>query len=599
MEYVLPVPGDAVGVHASSTVAQDYRIGMRQVHRAVNRTSVQSEIRRTPLVTRSRAGGNGPEGMRQIGFDYGLSSAMNLAGLNGKLAMDALDLEWEYARSTAHFQFPEEQLGARSAYAGAAGFVRGTHNWRSFGLGGEYFSISPRYSSYALDTGDFRKGDFFAQSTEDFIALDYMGNDFSFYFNEPQPNFYKAGAEKRNIAFALVEDNDDDDQYEDQGLNDEPITERSQPNESGVYPGWDLDGDGVPDYNRNRNTIPDYLEPFFKYGQEEQVFYWGSDFNNNGVLDYFEDDSLPNYPYFKDEKGSHLFADWRTPLKGLSFRIGRYRIDQIAGPGRNHADYLSGSYRRLFPGRARLQWEHELKRIEDDIPNPVFQYHLIEGSVDVEADYGSVFVEDPLAMRHSLVNRGYLGTQWAPVHGLNLHNNLRYELNAQQEDQFADGTAQKGDELNTLALVNKAAYTWAWGRLVVQPMFKHTLLKQDMDGGTGPGGLSVRRDVTEAVPIFRVDCRFTDRTSLELGAEGFPFFKERFIDRKNRLLDFASQTYLGQLKRKGVSGGFNVFIIMGLQYTRKEFDEPDLPSGSFVRSFFQVFIGEQILAAAQ
>jgi hypothetical protein len=118
-------------------------------------------------------------------------------------------------------------------------------------------------------------------------------------------------------------------------------------------------------------------------------------------------------------------------------------------------------------------------------------------------------------------------------------------------------------------------------------------------GGTGPGGVAVRKDVTQIVPIFRTDCRFTDRTSLELGAEGFPFFEERFIDRENKLLDFSSQTYLAQLKRKGMSGGFNVFITMGLQYTKKKFDEPDLPSGSFVRSFFQVFIGEQILAAAQ
>jgi hypothetical protein len=86
---------------------------------------------------------------------------------------------------------------------------------------------------------------------------------------------------------------------------------------------------------------------------------------------------------------------------------------------------------------------------------------------------------------------------------------------------------------------------------------------------------------------------------MELGAEGVPFFQERFIDRENELFDFKSQTYLGQLKMKGRSGGFDVFIITGLQYTKKEFDEPDLPSGSFVRSFFQVFLGEQVLAASQ
>jgi hypothetical protein len=600
VEYQLPVPGDAVGVQTSSTVAQDYRIGMRQTHRALNRTSVQTEIRQTPLVTRGRSTGDGSDSPQRVALDYGLSSAMSQAGIDGRLALGELDLEWEYARSVQYFQYPEEQIGTRSSYVGEAYFVRGTQAWWKLLLGGEFFSVNPRYSSYALDNRDFRKGDSWIQNTQDYTSLEYMGNDFGFYFNEPQPNFYKGGADKRNSAYALVEDNDDGDQYEDQGLNDVPTVERSQPNESGVYPGWDLDQDGVPDYNRNRNSVPDYLEPFFKYEQEEQVFYWGDDFNNNGVLDYFEDDSLPDYPYDKDERGLHFFADWTTPLRGLSFRVGRYRIDQIAGSGRNHVDYVSGSYRRLFPGRARLQWEHQLKRVEDDIANPVFQYRLIQQMADVEGDYESVFLDDPLAMRRSAVNRGYVGTQWTPVRNLTLHNNLRYELNDQQRHALAGGTAQEAESHSTWALVNKADYTLKYWRFTVRPMFKHTLLKQDFGGaGGGPGGLSERRDITETTPSCRIDCRFTDRTSFELGAEGAPFLTERYLDHRDEQRDFSSQTYMGQLKRKGVSGGFNVFFLMGLQYTKKAYDEPALPSETFIRSFFQVFIGEQILAAAQ
>jgi len=599
VEHVVPVPGGAVGLSSSSTVGQDYRIGMRQVYRTVDRVKVLEEIRRTPLEIRSRSGGDGPGGAREVDFDYGLSSAMNIAGLNGKLALGDLNLEWEYARSTAHFQFPEEQIGSRSSYSGAAYFLRGTQEWWRLVLGGEYFSISPKYSSYAFDSGNYRQGDPVTPGREDYIVADYIGNNFGFYFNEPQKNTFRSGNDKRHMVFPLVEDNDDDDQYRDQGQSDEPVTVRTQPLESGVYPGWDLDKDGVPDYNRNRNNLPDYVEPFFKYWEEEQVFYWGNDFNHNGVLDYFEDDSLPDYPYYKDERGPHFFVDLRTPLRGLSFRVGRMRIDQIAGSGKNHVDYVSGSYRRVFPGRARLQWEHELKRVEDDIPNHTFQYLLIEEEVDIEGAYQSVFVEDPLSMRSSVVNRGYVGTRWTPVRGLNLHNNFRYELNHQKEDEFADGTAQGAEDLNTWALVNKANFAWNWNRLTLRPMFKHILLKQDMQNGTGPGGIARRQDITEIVPIFLANFAFTDRTSLELGAEGFPFFEERFIDREDESRDFSSQTYLGQIKMKGRSGGFKVFIITGVQYTRKEFDEPDLPSGSFVRSFFQVFIGEEILAASQ
>lgn len=598
IEYTVPLPDDAVGVRSLATVAGDYRIGMRQVHRAIDPVSLEQEIRQTPLVTRSRAGGAGTAAPRQIGLEYGLSSAMNLGGLNGVLALGGMNLEWEYARSMAHFQFPEEQLGARSSYSGAAWFLRGTQDWLRVSVGGEYFRVSPKYSSYAYDSGNFREGNALFKGSDDFITAGYMGNAFGYYFNEPQANILRVGYPKRNMVFPVVEDNDDDDQYADQSQSDEPFAQRTQPLMAGVYPGWDLDDDGVPDYNRNRNHLPDYLEPFFKYWQEEQVFNWGDDFNHNGVLDYFEDDSLPDYPYYKDERGTHLFVDWRLPLRGLSLRLGRYRINQVSGSGRNHSDYAVGSFRRVFPGRGRVQWEHQIERVEDDIPNSTFQY-VLKDDIDIDAEYQTDYIEDHLDMRNSLVNRGYIGTRWTPVTGLNLHNNLRYDLNHQKEEVFADGTGQESAELHTWALVNKVDYTLAWNRFTLLPMFKHTLLKQDADGGTGPGGMARRRDVTEIVPILRFDCQFTDRTSVEFGVEGFPFFKERFLDREDEARDFSSQTYLGQMKMKGVTGGFNVFIVTGLEYTKRSYDEPGMASGSFVRSFFQVFIGEAVLAAAQ
>ena len=176
-------------------------------------------------------------------------------------------------------------------------------------------------------------------------------------------------------------------------------------------------------------------------------------------------------------------------LRGLSLRLGRFRIDQIAGTDHNHVDYLASTYRRVIPGKARLQWEHEIKWVEDDIPNHTFQYLLDEEEVDVEGGYKSVFVIDGLEMRNSTVNRGYVGTHWSPLRGLNLVNNIRYELNSKQQAQFADGTSQEAEELNTWAMVNKADYTGVWWRFRLQPMFKHILLKQDLQGGAGPGGI--------------------------------------------------------------------------------------------------------------
>ena len=201
VEYLLPVSLAAVGVHADATVAQDYRVGTRQAHRAIDLNTVEERVRRTPLETMSRSSGSGSLDPRLVGIDYGLSSAMNIGGLNGKLALGRLDLEWEYARSIQHFQFPQEQIGTRSSYSGSAYFLRGTQDWRWLTLGGEFFSISPKYTSYALDEGNYREGDPLAQTRDDYITRGFMGNHFGFYFNETQPNYYRSGVAKHNKIF--------------------------------------------------------------------------------------------------------------------------------------------------------------------------------------------------------------------------------------------------------------------------------------------------------------------------------------------------------------------------------------------------------------
>ena len=599
LEQVVPVPNSAVGVNTTSSVADDYQLAMRQIHRATDLVSVSELIRRSPLLIRQRAEGDGGATARDVSFDHGLSTALNVMGINGKISLGSAIIDWEFARSLAYFQFPEEQIGTRSHYAGNAFFARGSQGWRGATFGAEVFSIGPRYQSYALDNRNFRFGEHVGFGNADVINQSFSGNAYDFYFNEIQPNVYNTGNEKRAMSFGFVDDNDDDDQFLDQGQNDSPFRIRTQPNEAGVYPGWDLDQDGTPDYNRNRNSIPDFAEPFFKYDQEEQTFYWGDDFNHNGVLDYFEDDSLPDYPYYKDERGNNVFVDMNLPIRGLGLRLGRMRVEQIAGSGKSEADYVSASYNRVFPGLARLQWEHEFKLVADDIPNHTFTYILDQDVSDVDGLYSSVFVEDRLNMRDSNLNRGYVGIGLQPVRGLNLRNNLRYEINSKNSATYGDGLSQESETLSTWALVNKIDYTWQWRSMSLQPRLKHVYLRQDEQLGTGPGGLPTRRDVTELVPILMGGFRLTDLTSLELGIEGFPFLKERYVDRDNEISDFKSQTYLAQLKMKGLSGGFNVFLVTGIQYTRKEFDDKSLDSGSFVRSFFQIYVGEQILAAAQ
>ena len=67
------------------------------------------------------------------------------------------------------------------------------------------------------------------------------------------------------------------------------------------FPGWDQNNDFVPDFNQNdnlvkTNIIPDYEEPFLRFGVDRPEFLFGVDMNNNFWVDQYENDEEPDYP---------------------------------------------------------------------------------------------------------------------------------------------------------------------------------------------------------------------------------------------------------------------------------------------------------------
>ena len=595
VEYLFIPPPNAADLTFEAEVANDYRIAVRQSHHAKDRITFQEKLRQTPLVTVRRAEDNVMDrsNKRWVSFHYGLSTAMNIVGFDGELTLAGFHLSWEYARSICYFKYPLLHLGKPSVLTGDAWYLRGAKVWGPLTLGAEYFSIAPTYSSYAMDAGDFTGGKVFETTVEDYVRSDFEENTLGFYFNELQSNPLNAGNLKRYHVPYLMDDNDDDDQFSDQSTFDRPFQgQLGQLVEAGVYPGFDADQDGVPDNNRNRNQIPDCLEPFFKYWQDPDEFYWGEDFNNNGVVDRFEDDSLPDYPYDKDERGPHMFLSWRPPISGAELTAGGYTISQIAGGGGNRVRYGSVSYLREFPGRGRIELHHETKRVWDDIRNGTFRYELTPNPF--RTVYASTFVEDDLNFRDSWVHRGALEAKFSPAHGLSLTHKMRYEANAQQAASFSDSTTQDRDDIMLFGVVNKADYAFRYGDLVVKPMLKHLFLTRDVKSHPKP---SVR--MTTLTPILIVNYRITDRTSLQAGAEGTPLLRAVVSDGVDEAVSFESEHYLLQGTVKGTSSGYNVFITLGIQHTKLDYDEPEKPNESVTLSFVRVTLGEQVLASAQ
>ena len=120
----------------------------------------------------------------------------------------------------------------------------------------------------------------------------------------------------------------------------------------GVWVNQDTDNDGAPDTNRNLNRLPDYEEPFLMFDVEPNSYVYGLDRNNNDEPDPREDDAEVDYPYEYDERGYHLFGQWKL-TQHWSAAAGRYDINEIAGSGHNRSTYGQVSYRRKGQGRTQ------------------------------------------------------------------------------------------------------------------------------------------------------------------------------------------------------------------------------------------------------
>ena len=118
------------------------------------------------------------------------------------------------------------------------------------------------------------------------------------------------------ISDGFVEDNDDNDRWPDRGPGARGGHHGATDYDpDGVFPGNDEDNDGIPDTNRNGNALPDYVEPFLLFAVEPDVYFYGRDWNHNGIADVREDDleprsALPAGPARRSRLRSATPARW-------------------------------------------------------------------------------------------------------------------------------------------------------------------------------------------------------------------------------------------------------------------------------------------------
>jgi hypothetical protein len=532
---------------------------------------------------------------KRVRVRYGRQTGRTLLGAHFNLDVRGWTVHSEFVRNFNFRAYPgalRRRLDIFDEQTNAW-YLNARRDWGPFSLGGEAFSVDGEYST-SLNVQDDDLRSFFQ----------FLSSPFSYptNFNEPMLADFVGGdraGPTNTIDFQTVDDNDDKDQYPDsfylRRTTDLQTGGRFIEDPDGVFPGLDADLNGRPDINENNNQIPDYYEPFLLYDVNPDAYDFGEDMNGNGVIDERENDAKADYPYDADRRGVHLFGTTQVgAIDGLEISAGRHETWAPFQGGRAQSSYLRTEYRHRFPGLVDVQGVYKIKRIEDDIPDPVFGLGLnpIYYEPDVvplvrqtdEEQRNPLGVQelqkDPLLFRDSWMNRVYFRGRVIRVPNLNIQGSARLDLNGQQ---LQDNT------ISNLAVVLQADYTWEpWRALRVIPQVKWLGQRLNDDTGTV-------FEVKEYYfyPILRVEYPVSERTIVKAGAQGFPFLKSRYRTSVVPEVDFDSRVYMVQVNNTSTYQGYQVNVNLGYERRLREFLEPNriAQDQDYHRVFLRVIAG--------
>jgi len=519
------------------------------------------------------------KGRKVVSFDYGMPTGQALWGLDWDLTLKGLKVKGEVVTNPQYFLFPVgSNAGKRFDKRSWGYFITAQKELGPVKLGAEIFNLDPDYSG---NYDSIRGGvPFF---TDECITCPQMQEMF------------------------VMTDNDDNDQWPDEMNNERPSAEKA---DSGIFPGLDENQDLVPDSDQNINGIADWTEPILFYDVDPPEFIYGIDFNNNGVVDFRENDALPDYPYPRDRRGTHLLVT-RDDLGrwGKWLTLGLYRMKEPAGGNEANAVYARYEHSFVSPYLGRVRIDEDIKWVEDSVRDEVYiwkdvgfterlpsPYPHLTGAKLEARDFNSQILPadpDPLTMRNSMVNTLFIESTFKQIANLNLINNVQWIRNSQREDEFDDGTQQAEGVLSQITMVNKADYTIQAGNLSIRPMFKHLVLRLHSDAqkeATGKGNI---RAFSIYAPILRNRFDLTSKSNLQLGFQGFPFWRHHFSDRVDKRNNFKEWTLVLMMSNRSDHYGYNLASQFGFMKTDREYDDDSRAADSFDNSrlFFDIVAG--------
>ena len=535
----VPTYQEASKIEFELILANDYRVAVT--------SNVQTDRLGDPVfLPVAQAEGEISDGSNQqfLRFEYGLPTGSDIIGVDFEiLSLDGLDLRAEFVRNRRFRRFPNQNLEQHTLAEdkGEAGYITASYASYPWFAYGEMFTMDPDYSTTA----------FMANSLG---GIDYSSEIFH--------------------LFEFVDDNDDQDRFADwhragqfgTGIG---ASGGSVGADLAVFPGLDENNDFVSDFNQNRNSRPDYDEPFLRYEVDPPAFLFGMDMNNNTLIDRFEDDRQPDYPYDRDHRGYNAYGGFMLS-EDAQLTLGRLSERQLSSARKSKANYGLFTIRWNFPGLRVALFEHA-KFVVDNIPEDRLRWIDPTGRTDFT---------DPLDNQDTFVNSVYMQANYNRIRNFRAAAKVKHEFFNQRGEQAAD----KRDR-SFFGLITKADYTVPIGAaLTIWPKWKSTFRREVP---TGPSQANIRELEETLFLISRY--AILEQTWIALGLE-FSWF-ENLRDQPAELQvgfaeDFTSRVYSILFSNTAAYLGYQLTLNAGLQLEEQNFEaEKRNTSLGFIRIF--------------
>ena len=422
---------------------------------------------------------------RVVRFAYGLPTSNEIYGATLELTdLYGVWLRSELAINRRHRRFPNPNRSildhALATEESQAFYLTAQKLFYPWFVYGEFFSIDDGYSTTA-----------FIPDRSGRIVYD-------------RPELY---------WFEMVDDNDDQDRLPDWDRNPNNQTAGNEIDDArgrlgGIFPGLDENNDFVSDFNQNDNFQPDYEEPFLRYNVDPPEFLFGVDMNNNTVIDRFENDTEPDYPYKRDHRGYNLYVG-ADVVRGVRASAGYLREWLISSDRKSRALYGILSSEQDLPGVGVWRVFDYIRSVKDNIPENLELWVQLPNTTG-----GLVPFDDPLAAQDTWINTFYTDFTYIGLERFTIINKFKHERYSQRESR--PGFKKRS---NFVGLVNKAHSSFTFRTLEIKPKIKSRFSYQTPIAAGG----SEEKALWETLTLL-TSYPFTERSWFEVGIEYTSFF---------------------------------------------------------------------------